>query len=207
MPEKPSIARRPFLSSTSWRRANLDWSLARSRGSKPKSPGWRSLPWSICTMATKPKSSRKPSQTRSCCMAPCDTAALWSAVTLASPNVATVPGNWYTSCTSRPVAASMHTRPCLSSASRSHLMSYLVVKPRGSKPTSPTIFPSSAAGRGRKGTESEFCIFMPEMDLVARAVDMGRDGANAEAPAARARQRTERIILDENLTAFRSKIT
>jgi hypothetical protein len=50
-------------------------SFAQLRGSKPKSPGWRSPPWSICTMATKPKSSKKPVHTRSCCMAPDLTAA------------------------------------------------------------------------------------------------------------------------------------
>ena len=60
-------------------------SLAQLRGSKPKSPGWRSPPWSIWTMATNPKSSKKPIHTSSCCIAPCLTAASWSAVILASP--------------------------------------------------------------------------------------------------------------------------
>jgi hypothetical protein len=50
-------------------------SFAQLRGSKPKSPGWRSPPWSICTIATKPKISKKPVHTRSCCMAPDLTAA------------------------------------------------------------------------------------------------------------------------------------
>ena len=60
-------------------------SLAQLRGSKPKSPGWRSPPWSIWTMATNPKSSKKPIHTSSCCIAPCLTAASWSAVILESP--------------------------------------------------------------------------------------------------------------------------
>merc|ERR1712216_979430 len=61
-------------------------------------------------MATNPKSSKKPIHTSSCCIAPCLTAASWSAVILASPKVVVTPGNVATSCTIIPVAASMHTR-------------------------------------------------------------------------------------------------
>lgn len=57
------------------------------------------------------------------------------------------------STASQPTTASMHTRACLSSASRSHVKASgpFFEKPSGSKPTSPASEPSRAVGASRKG--------------------------------------------------------
>ena len=54
--------------------------------------------------------------------------------------------------------ASMHTRPCFSSASRIHFMLYALPSPSGSKPTSPAIEPSRCAGCSRNGSAFDLAI-------------------------------------------------
>lgn len=62
------------------------------------------------------------------------------------------------SVATKPTQASWQMRPCLSSASRSHLMSITLVKPRGSKPTSPARVPSRASGFSAKGSAFDFSL-------------------------------------------------
>ena len=71
-------------------------------------------------VAAVPKISKKESQTSICPMVPCSTAASCSLVSLRSPEYTlSTPGNFITSCTMQPRVASIATRQCLSSASRS----------------------------------------------------------------------------------------
>ena len=77
-------------------------------------------------------------------------------------------------------------------------MSKLFVKPRGSKPTSPTIVPSSAGGCRRKGNDLD--ISPACKDIVVLAVDAGvraeeeEEGANAMAEPTRV-ERTASFIM------------
>lgn len=90
---------------------------------------------------------------------PDSTIAEW-AVRARSPSYS-APGKWIPKSTkSQPATASMQIRLCLSSASRIHVSvcGPLFENPSGSKPTSPAIEPSSAAGASRKGSDGDLAI-------------------------------------------------
>mmetsp|Transcript_22091 Transcript_22091/g.66322 ORF Transcript_22091/g.66322 Transcript_22091/m.66322 type:complete len:206 (+) Transcript_22091:102-719(+) len=173
MPEKASMARRPFSSSLSCISGSFAPPI--SSGSKPKSPGLRPEPSSISRIARKPMHSAARMKAPICVMAPRSTAmscasmdATWcmSPGSLRPQSVAT-----------KPVTASMHTRPCLSSDSRSQSTGTQSESPSGSKPLSPTM-PSSFCGRGRKGIAAERSLWYTTVALRAA----GAAGAN-KAPA------------------------
>ena len=61
----------------------------------------------------------------------------------------------------------MEERPCLISASRSHLMSKLSENPRGSNPTSPT-YPAVLVGAFTKGTALDISALSAVVDADCR---------------------------------------
>mmetsp|Transcript_22811 Transcript_22811/g.53958 ORF Transcript_22811/g.53958 Transcript_22811/m.53958 type:complete len:203 (-) Transcript_22811:20-628(-) len=197
MPEKPIMARRPFLISESSMRARPG-PLPRPSGSKPKSPGARPEPWSIWMVAAVEMASTKPIQKSIWPMEPALTAASWRAVILVDAlYTVAAPGNWKMSWAMQPAAASMATRQCLISASRNHLLSNQAEMVSGSKPASPGTEPSnmSVSGRPRGGMAVGSCIFMA-LTAPARRGAVGRtpEGAKAEADATIAAQRDSRNI-------------
>mmetsp|Transcript_42838 Transcript_42838/g.134382 ORF Transcript_42838/g.134382 Transcript_42838/m.134382 type:complete len:211 (+) Transcript_42838:985-1617(+) len=119
-----------------------------------KSPGMRPESSKIISlMAMAPHTSATPIHRSSCAMAPDCTAASWAAT---EDTWCTSPGSFRPrSVAMKPTVASMHTRPCLTSASRSQRMSKVLEKPIGSKPASPTMVPSRPSGCSMNGRERD----------------------------------------------------
>mmetsp|Transcript_18980 Transcript_18980/g.42949 ORF Transcript_18980/g.42949 Transcript_18980/m.42949 type:complete len:220 (+) Transcript_18980:109-768(+) len=156
MPPMASMASRPFFSSCSFSLLTSSSDFPASRlTAKPRSPGTRSGSSNIVSMVIAPLFVRISSNPAAkiiwnIALAPIAVGARLESSTCMSWNI----GNVTNSLVRKPTVASMATRPCLISASRSHLMSNISAKPRGSKPTSP-MYPSSPLGFVRKGSEAD----------------------------------------------------
>ena len=97
-----------------------------------------------------------------------------------------------------PTVASIDTRPCLISASRSHLTSNPSENPIGSNPTSPIMDPSRAAGLTRKGRDVDISAAFREEEDDGETADLPPDWAGAKAdadPARRARVAAAFIVV------------
>ena len=96
-----------------------------------------------------------------------------------------------------PTTASIAWRPCISSASRAYARSppssvIVVEKPRGSKPASPTMEPSSAGGFLRKGSAEERSTILTAAtgeDGVRSTAAVGANAMDAVAATLRAMTR------------------
>mmetsp|Transcript_64358 Transcript_64358/g.106617 ORF Transcript_64358/g.106617 Transcript_64358/m.106617 type:complete len:211 (+) Transcript_64358:136-768(+) len=168
MPLNAIIAKRPCLISACCR----DFNFSGEESLKPpisiKSPGKR-LPFTVDWMPAIPAISKTPQARSSSSMRPSATAmsCALNEVTAASLSSAGTPGaRTPMSGKIQPMVASMHTRPCLTSASRiqpkcalslSKGPSAQLEKPKGSKPTSPaSSHASRLAGRAAKGSATDF---------------------------------------------------
>lgn len=85
--------------------------------------------------------------------------------------------------------------PCLTSASRMKLMSYLLEKPRGSKPTSPGREPSSLGGHSMKGTDLLIAMETLATDGAVREDTRAPEKADGRATAAPAKPETKANIV------------
>lgn len=93
--------------------------------------------------------SRNPQNKKICNIGPGPTAAIAST---GFSDMYAGPGKCTSSETSHPTTASIATRPCLSSDSLMNFAGKMVERPKGSKPTSPTM-PSRFLGLSRKGMD------------------------------------------------------
>mmetsp|Transcript_42852 Transcript_42852/g.134476 ORF Transcript_42852/g.134476 Transcript_42852/m.134476 type:complete len:223 (+) Transcript_42852:1408-2076(+) len=99
------------------------------------------------------------------------------------PALPAMPGMCMKLATKKPTVASMATRPCLISAARMYVRSPWLLRPIGSKPTSPIMEPSSFSGFSRKGRDLDISA-STATELVRPASLRGAWKAQAQASAA-----------------------
>mmetsp|Transcript_11718 Transcript_11718/g.24684 ORF Transcript_11718/g.24684 Transcript_11718/m.24684 type:complete len:216 (+) Transcript_11718:285-932(+) len=209
-PLKAIMARRACVISASLYLAFSSGSAQNFSGSRAKSPGSRSEPACAAAMPVPEMSSIMPTMVKRKPMLPESTMASCAAIELRPSYFA--PGKWMPESTvMQPTIASIHKRPCLSSAS---LIQYMVgsgsaadctaasgiicgsdfgsidERPSGSKPTSPTRVPSQPAGCGRNGMAADLAPIETMPRVAERA-----DGAKAVADAAQSASTMVRIIV------------
>mmetsp|Transcript_857 Transcript_857/g.1326 ORF Transcript_857/g.1326 Transcript_857/m.1326 type:complete len:200 (-) Transcript_857:17-616(-) len=147
----------------------------------PKSPGTRSGSSNMSAMVIFPLfvlHSSAPAKTMICIMPlmPMADGTAFESSHCKSANMGKV-----TNCeVTNPTVASMETRPCLISASWSHLMSHMSDHPRGSNPTDP-MRPSVFLGLVRKGRDLDISALSAVVDAM-----LGAAGAKAVAVPTRA---------------------
>mmetsp|Transcript_10586 Transcript_10586/g.32614 ORF Transcript_10586/g.32614 Transcript_10586/m.32614 type:complete len:202 (+) Transcript_10586:130-735(+) len=168
--------------------------ISNSSGLRPKSPGARSPDARPAVVATPDTASIDAMKMSAATIAfGCSSHASQNTCIWLRPSATGQPGSGPNISTQiTPVAASMATRPCLISASRSQYKSMprssISERPSGSKPTSPAMVPSRFLGCSRNGMDSEF-------DASAVALRGAAAGpTRAPAPPSSARATTDFIV-------------